>query len=141
MVSVACLEIRSHERFEDDASSRELLHAQESQSPKKLAASWLKMGGLREGRGAGGRWDSDKRDGGHRTPAVEEIRGRGSRQRPGHIIHKPTLSHPNPPPTPAPPAPLSPLMRLFLEDGAPRTVSLSGALREFSGKSASSTFL
>lgn len=48
---------------------------------------------------AGGRWDSDKRDGGHRTPAVVEIRGRGSQQRPGHIIHKPTLSHPNSIPT------------------------------------------
>lgn len=108
----------------------------------KEAGSKLDINGRFAGRQrAGGRWDSDKRDGGHRTPAVEEIRGRGSQQRPGHIIHKPTLSHPNPPPTPSPPAPLSPLMRLFLEDEAPRTVSLSGALREFSGKLASSTFL
>lgn len=66
----------------------------------KEAGSKLDINGRFAGRQrAGGRWDSDKRDGGHRTPAVEEIRGRGSQQRPGHIIHKPTLSHPNPPPT------------------------------------------
>lgn len=86
---------------------------------------------------AGGRWDADKRDGGHRPSAVRQIRGRRSQQRPGHIIHKPTLSRPNPPPAPSPPALLSPLMHLLLED----EVRLSGALWEFSRKLASSTFL
>lgn len=62
------------------------------------ASSMLAKNGRIAGRKrVGGCWDSDKRDGGHRTPAVQEIRGRRSQQRPGHIIHKPTLSRPNPP--------------------------------------------